>query len=179
MSDHKPDLIDRSQLKPDLGDANVEYGSKPIHYSQDAIQSAPAVEAKSVRLAEKIIKQELVALAFCGECGVGVQPHYNYCPICGAMLTQSTPAAVPTVTLYDLVSRYSGDRKLKLYECRHSIIGDGAPYPWPEQDLIDTWDSWAGKDPAFWEREVYRWEIVGGYLCAVVGFIRSDFDKHY
>lgn len=85
MTEHKPDLIDRALLVPDLGDASIEYGSKMVHYSQDAIQNAPAVEAKPARMAQKVIKQEKVALAFCGACGVGVQPHYNFCPICGAV----------------------------------------------------------------------------------------------
>ena len=39
----KPDLIDRSQLVPDLGDASVEYGAKLIHYSQDVIQAAEEI----------------------------------------------------------------------------------------------------------------------------------------
>lgn len=46
------DLIDRAKLKPDLGDAEVEYGAKPIHYSQDVVQSAQGMSlfqaAKSI-----------------------------------------------------------------------------------------------------------------------------------
>ena len=40
-------------------------------------------------------------------------------------------------TFLEFLSKYSGEHnKIKLYECRHSIIRDGAPYPLPKQDLV-------------------------------------------
>lgn len=79
-------------------------------------------------------------------------------------------------TLLELLMKCSGDHNsVKLYECRHSIIGDGAPYPWPEEDLIAS----APAIGEYFDRPVHRWEVVDGCLHAVVGFIRGDYEKHY
>lgn len=79
-------------------------------------------------------------------------------------------------TLFELLMKYSGDRNnIKLYECRHSIIGDGAPYPWPEEDLIAS----APVAGEYLDRTVHRWEVVDGYLHAVVGYILGDYENHY
>lgn len=79
-------------------------------------------------------------------------------------------------TLFHLLMRYSGDQnKVKLYECRHSIIGDGAPYPWPEEDLIAS----APAIGAYLDRTVHRWEVVDGCLHAVVGYILGNYENHY
>lgn len=72
--------------------------------------------------------------------------------------------------------KYSGDRNsIKLYKCRHSIIGDDAPYPWPEEDLIASAPT-IGKHL---DRTVQRWEVAEGYLHAVVGYILGDYENHY
>lgn len=79
-------------------------------------------------------------------------------------------------TLIEFLSRYSGDaNNVKLYECRHSIIGDGAPYPWPDEDLVAS----SPNIGAYLDRMIQRWEVVGGCLCAVVGYIRGDYENHY
>jgi len=82
----------------------------------------------------------------------------------------------PGFTFSDLLFKYSGDRnKVKLYKCRFSIIGDGAYYPWPEQDLVAT----APEFVEYLDSHVHRWEVVDDCLCAVVGFIRDGFENHY
>lgn len=40
------DLIDRSTLTPDLGDAEVENGTIPVHYSADQIKNADSIAAR-------------------------------------------------------------------------------------------------------------------------------------
>lgn len=43
------DLIDRSSLKPDLCDADVNDGTTPVHYSKDTIENAPSISARPKR----------------------------------------------------------------------------------------------------------------------------------
>lgn len=113
---------------------------------------------------------------------------YKYCPDCGQRVdpplksdsqdAEESVASLPAgiYTLSNLLMDNSGERtKVKLYECRYSIIGDGAPYPWPEEDLITS----APAITAYLDRIVHRWEVVDDYLCAVVGFIKGDYEKHY
>ena len=70
-------------------------------------------------------------------------------------------------TLFDLLQRYNGDRnEVRLYECRFSIIADGAPYSWPEADLVAAAPMLGG----YLNRPVERWEVVDGCLHVVVGF---------
>ena len=78
--------------------------------------------------------------------------------------------------LINLLATYSGDQNnIKLYECRYSIIGDGAPYPWPQEDLVAS----APEVRVYLDRPVHRWEVVDGCLHAVIGFIHRDFESHY
>lgn len=41
----KDDLINRTTLIPDIGDAEIENGTKMVHYSADCIRNAPTVDA--------------------------------------------------------------------------------------------------------------------------------------
>ena len=38
-------LIDADNLVPDICDAEIEYGTKPVHFSANAIDLAPTVDA--------------------------------------------------------------------------------------------------------------------------------------
>ena len=50
-------LIDADNLVPDICDAEIEYGTKPVHFSANAIDLAPTVDA--------------VPVVRCRECGHG------------------------------------------------------------------------------------------------------------
>ena len=41
-------LIDADNLVPDICDAEIEYGTKPVHFSANAIDFAPTVDAVPV-----------------------------------------------------------------------------------------------------------------------------------
>ena len=41
-------LIDADNLVPDICDAEIEYGTKPVHFSANAIDLAPTVDAVPV-----------------------------------------------------------------------------------------------------------------------------------
>ena len=41
-------LIDADNLVPDICDAEIEYGTKPVHFSTNAIDLAPTVDAVPV-----------------------------------------------------------------------------------------------------------------------------------
>ena len=41
-------LIDADDLVPDICDAEIEYGTKPVHFSANAIGLAPTVDAVEV-----------------------------------------------------------------------------------------------------------------------------------
>ena len=41
-------LIDADNLAPDICDAEIEYGTKPVHFSANAIDLAPTVDAVPV-----------------------------------------------------------------------------------------------------------------------------------
>lgn len=51
-------LIDADNLVPDICDAEIEYGTKPVHFSANAIDNAPTVDA--------------VPVVRCRECGHGM-----------------------------------------------------------------------------------------------------------
>ena len=51
-------LIDADNLVPDICDAEIEYGTKPVHFSANAIDLAPTVDA--------------VPVVRCRECGHGM-----------------------------------------------------------------------------------------------------------
>ena len=51
-------LIDADNLIPDICDAEIEYGTKPVHFSANAIDLAPTVDA--------------VPVVRCRECGHGM-----------------------------------------------------------------------------------------------------------
>ena len=38
-------LIDADNLAPDICDAEIEYGTKPVHFSANAIDFAPTIDA--------------------------------------------------------------------------------------------------------------------------------------
>ena len=44
----KKRLIDADNLVPDICDAEIEYGTKPVHFSANAIDLAPTVDAVPV-----------------------------------------------------------------------------------------------------------------------------------
>ena len=41
-------LIDADNLAPDICDAEIEYGTKPVHFSANAIDFAPTIDAVPV-----------------------------------------------------------------------------------------------------------------------------------
>ena len=41
-------LIDADNLVPDICDAEIEYGTRPVHFSANAIDNAPTVDAVPV-----------------------------------------------------------------------------------------------------------------------------------
>ena len=41
-------MIDADNLVPDICDAEIEYGTKPVHFSANAIDNAPTVDAVPV-----------------------------------------------------------------------------------------------------------------------------------
>ena len=51
-------LIDADNLVPDICDAEIEYGTKPVHFSANAIDLTPTVDA--------------VPVVRCRECGHGM-----------------------------------------------------------------------------------------------------------
>ena len=48
-------LIDADNLVPDICDAEIEYGTKPVHFSANAIDLAPTVDAVPVVRCEKCV----------------------------------------------------------------------------------------------------------------------------
>ena len=48
-------LIDSDNLVPDICDAEIEYGTKPVHFSANAIDLAPTVDAVPVVRCEKCV----------------------------------------------------------------------------------------------------------------------------
>ena len=48
-------LIDADNLVPDICDAEIEYGTKPVHFSANAIYLAPTVDAVPVVRCEKCV----------------------------------------------------------------------------------------------------------------------------
>ena len=52
-------LIDADNLVPDICDAEIEYGTKPVHFSANAIDNAPTVDA--------------VPVVRCRDCGHGMR----------------------------------------------------------------------------------------------------------
>ena len=48
-------LIDSDNLVPDICDAETEYGTKPVHFSANAIDLAPTVDAVPVVRCEKCV----------------------------------------------------------------------------------------------------------------------------
>ena len=41
-------MIDADNLAPDICDAKIEYGTKPVHFSANAIDFAPTIDAVPV-----------------------------------------------------------------------------------------------------------------------------------
>ena len=48
-------LIDSDNLVPDICDAEIEYGTKPVHFSANAIDLAPTVDVVPVVRCEKCV----------------------------------------------------------------------------------------------------------------------------
>ena len=52
-------MIDADNLAPDICDAEIEYGTKPVHFSANAIDLAPTVDAVPVVRCRECVHYEM------------------------------------------------------------------------------------------------------------------------
>ena len=76
-------LIDADALVPDICDAEIEYGTKPVHYSANAIDLAPTIDAVPVVRGRWIPDGNTVC---CSECKTLGSPQWKGCPVCLARM---------------------------------------------------------------------------------------------
>ena len=76
-------LIDADNLVPDICDAEIEYGTKPVHFSANAIDLAPTVDAVPVvrcRECKYRESDDIFGMLWCNldSCTKRVKP-YDFC----------------------------------------------------------------------------------------------------